>query len=105
MPSAPKKKKAKTTKKAASKGKSLRKKTRSTRTTTPPGEGSVRVLTPEVVGLSKNLPVLKQPSQRALSVTDPLTAYLQEIRRYPLLTKEHEQELAQRYFESGDAKA
>jgi RNA polymerase sigma-32 factor len=39
------------------------------------------------------------------SSTDPITTYLAEIRRYPLLTREQEQELAQRYRETGDPKA
>ena len=36
---------------------------------------------------------------------DPMTTYLAEIRRYPLLTKEQENQLAIRYRETGDAKA
>lgn len=36
---------------------------------------------------------------------DPITTYLAEIRRYPLLTKEQEQALAVRYRETGDPKA
>jgi RNA polymerase sigma-32 factor len=39
------------------------------------------------------------------TTTDPVTLYLAEIRRYPLLTKEQEHDLAIRYRESGDAKA
>lgn len=33
---------------------------------------------------------------------DPLTLYLNEIRKYPLLTKEQEYELARRYYETKD---
>ncbi len=36
---------------------------------------------------------------------DPLYLYLQEIRKYPLLTKEEEIELAKRYKEKGDVEA
>ena len=33
---------------------------------------------------------------------DPLTLYLNEIRKYPLLTKEQELDLAKRYYETKD---
>jgi RNA polymerase sigma-32 factor len=36
---------------------------------------------------------------------DALTAYLAEIRKYPVLSREEEQELAVRYFEKGDSEA
>jgi RNA polymerase sigma-32 factor len=36
---------------------------------------------------------------------DALTAYLAEIRKYPVLSREEEQELAVRYFEQGDSEA
>lgn len=39
------------------------------------------------------------------SATDPLTRYMAEIRRYPLLTKEEEYELAVKYKETGDREA
>jgi RNA polymerase sigma-32 factor len=39
------------------------------------------------------------------AAADPITTYLAEIRRYPLLTKEQENQLAVRYRETGDAKA
>ena len=38
----------------------------------------------------------------ALTPTDPVGAYLAEIRKYPLLTKEKENEIAVRYKETGD---
>lgn len=41
----------------------------------------------------------------ALTTSDPISTYLSEIRRYPLLTKEQERELAVRYRETGDARA
>ncbi|MFN7727562.1 MAG: RNA polymerase factor sigma-32 [Bdellovibrio sp.] len=42
---------------------------------------------------------------RALSTADPISLYLQEVRRYPVLTREQESELAKRYFETKDPKA
>lgn len=45
------------------------------------------------------------PSGRSLAVTDPVALYLQEIRKYPLLTREQEFELAKRYFETKDPAA
>src|SRR5262249_61679890 len=45
------------------------------------------------------------PAERSLVRHDPLTAYIQEIRRVPLLTREEEHALAVRYFEQGDVDA
>src|SRR5262245_24242974 len=45
------------------------------------------------------------PAERSLVRHDPLTAYIQEIRRVPLLTREEEHALAVRYFEHGDVDA
>ena len=45
------------------------------------------------------------PVERSLVRHDPLGLYVQEIRRYPLLTREQEHELAVRYFEHGDLDA
>jgi RNA polymerase sigma-32 factor len=47
----------------------------------------------------------EQPTARiqpGLVRHDPLTAYMSEIRRVPLLSREEELELAKRYFETGD---
>lgn len=41
----------------------------------------------------------------SLTTSDPLTRYLQEIRRYPLLDREEERKLAIQYRETGDPKA
>ena len=49
--------------------------------------------------------VEEKSESKALAGTDPIATYLAEIRRYPLLTREQEQELARRYRETGDAKA
>lgn len=49
------------------------------------------------------IPVLEEPKQsKALTTTDPLALYLNEIRRYKVLTKEEETALAKKYFESKD---
>ncbi len=44
-------------------------------------------------------------AERALAPLDPFQRYLAEIRRYPSLTREEEQELARRYRETGDREA
>lgn len=50
--------------------------------------------------------IVDSPSQsKALTPSDPIATYLAEIRRYPLLTKEQERELAVRYRETGDPRA
>lgn len=48
------------------------------------------------------VPIAQEP---ASSSEDPVTAYLAEIRRYPLLTKEQEYDLAVRFRETRDPKA
>lgn len=40
--------------------------------------------------------------EKALTTTDPLQLYMQEIRKYPLLSREEEQEIAQKYYASKD---
>jgi RNA polymerase sigma-32 factor len=42
---------------------------------------------------------------RSLAIRDPLQAYINEARRYPLLTPDEEQALATRYRETGDLDA
>ncbi len=46
-----------------------------------------------------------RPEEGALVEYDPLRVYLQEIQKYPLLSREEEQELAIRFKEQGDKKA
>jgi RNA polymerase sigma-32 factor len=41
----------------------------------------------------------------ALALRDPMAAYMAEVRRYPLLTREQEFELAARWFDEGDQEA
>jgi RNA polymerase sigma-32 factor len=42
---------------------------------------------------------------RALGSIDPLALYIREIKRYPLLTREQEHDLAVKFLESGDVDA
>jgi RNA polymerase sigma-32 factor len=44
----------------------------------------------------------RETSGRSIARRDPLTAYIQEIRRVPLLTREEEHELAVKFAETGD---
>ena len=44
-------------------------------------------------------------AKRSLARFDPLTQYINEIRRYPLLSREQEHDLAVRYASSGDVEA
>lgn len=44
-------------------------------------------------------------SEKAITSSDPLVLYLNEIRRYPLLDREKEIEIAKRYYESKDPEA
>ena len=48
---------------------------------------------------------LALPGRRSLAVQDPLQAYINESRKYPLLDREEEHVLAVRYREEGDLKA
>lgn len=50
-------------------------------------------------------PALPAASGRALAPVDPFRRYLAEVRRYPPLSREEEQELARRYRETGDREA
>ncbi|MBX3022575.1 MAG: RNA polymerase factor sigma-32 [Bdellovibrionales bacterium] len=45
------------------------------------------------------------PAGSAITTSDPVSRYMAELGRYPLLTREQERELAVRYRETGDAKA
>jgi len=48
---------------------------------------------------------LMAASSNSLSTRDPLQSYLDEIKKYPLLTREQERELALKYYESDDSEA
>lgn len=54
----------------------------------------------EVIESYTNLPVAKSSS--AVTPTDPIAKYLAEIRQYPLLSKEDEEKLTKKYYETGD---
>lgn len=45
------------------------------------------------------------PSSQAVSISDPLKQYMEELRKFPLLTLEQEQDLVQRLRETGDIAA
>jgi RNA polymerase sigma-32 factor len=46
-----------------------------------------------------------EPGSKSLTTTDPLLTYLNEIRRYKVLSREEEQVLAKKYYESKDPAA
>jgi RNA polymerase sigma-32 factor len=50
-------------------------------------------------------PASSKSTAKAVAIADPVAAYLSELRKYPLLTKEKEQELARHYFETKDPAA
>lgn len=45
------------------------------------------------------------PTEKGTSSTDPLTTYLAEVRRYPVLSREDELKLAKHYYDSKDPEA
>lgn len=58
--------------------------------------------------LDKEAPALLEPSNQNKMLTptsDPLTRYLSELRKYPLLSREEENRLARKYRETGDPKS
>ena len=70
-------------------------------------ELSGEVLAPEDAALevTPELPAAKPVSTPGLVSRDPLQAYMAEVTKHPLLTREEELALARRYKETGDAKA
>lgn len=52
-------------------------------------------------GSSNTLPTVIA-SNKSVATTDPVTLYLNEIRKYPVLTREQEVELAKKYYETKD---
>jgi RNA polymerase sigma-32 factor len=52
-----------------------------------------------------SLPSSRTSANRSLAPNDPVAMYLSELRKYPLLSREQEQELAKNYFETKDPKA
>lgn len=53
------------------------------------------VVLPKLIGLG-------QEANHSVALVDPVLQYIQEIKRYPLLTREEETELAKKYFETKD---
>jgi RNA polymerase sigma-32 factor len=49
-----------------------------------------------------NLPALAPTGNAITTTTDPVALYLAEIRKYPLLSREEELELAKKYYETKD---
>ena len=52
--------------------------------------------------LESHLPVATSTTEKGLTTTDPVSLYLSEIRKYPLLSREEELELAKKYYETKD---
>ncbi len=59
----------------------------------------------ELERIARTLHGAAAPGTTALARRDPLAAYMGEVRRYPLLTREREHELAVRWVEQGDTDA
>ncbi len=55
------------------------------------------------IEVSSTLPAIK--TSREITSSDPIAAYLRELRKYPLLTKEQEMELAKKFYETKDPAA
>ncbi len=71
-----------------------------------PDQDVLNELVPAHGGMGPALaPVPSGGTSKSLAPTDPVALYLAEIRKYPLLTREQEYELAVRYRETGDPKA
>lgn len=69
-----------------------------------PAEGS-DLSTPRDSRRKKRLPVPVTGGSSGVSSEDPVTTYLAEIRKYPLISRQQEYDLAVRYRETGDSKA
>lgn len=64
--------------------------------------------TPTKVSKIKDFSVedeIAEKDSRSLTTADPISMYLQEIRKYPLLSREQELELAKKYYETKDPAA
>jgi RNA polymerase sigma-32 factor len=59
----------------------------------------------EDVDASDALVVVEKDSDAGIARRDPLQAYMHEVTRHPLLTREEEQSLARQYRATGDVKA
>ena len=89
--------------KATKKKSALVKPTKKTSTKKP--KDLIKAVSAEIVDhdVPVRVPTVEVETQESGIVpSDPLAAYLAEIRKYPLLTPEEENELAIRYYEKGD---
>lgn len=60
----------------------------------------------EILSVTPKTKALAPLGEKGLAkVADPITAYLNEVRKYPLLSKEEELALAKRYYETKDPEA
>jgi RNA polymerase sigma-32 factor len=57
---------------------------------------------PDLLAAPELLPATQDTSGKSLATTDPVSRYMAEIRRYPLLTREAEEALAKKYYETHD---
>ncbi len=53
--------------------------------------------------IDAKLPVLVPKGSRSVTTLDPLTLYLREIQKHPVLSREQEKEIATKYFETKDS--
>ena len=73
--------------------------------TLTPLKPSAKKKSPPAKSLKKDLTSSPSSSKnKALTPADPVAQYMAEIRKYPLLTKEQERELALKYRETGEPK-
>lgn len=63
------------------------------------------MVVPQAIQGKTKLPAVRRSKGKEVALTDALSAYLREIRRYPRLSREEEFELARRYFEEKDLEA
>ena len=76
--------------------------TREEKGETTSGDASVEA--PKKSGAKKGGKLTKA-SAREVSKRDPLAAYMKDVQRYPLLTREEEHDLAVKFVETGDVEA
>lgn len=70
-----------------------------------PESSDLETQNPDDGSLASLVPKLKKSNDLIVTSKDPLTMYLNELRKYPLLSKEEELKIAHRYFETKDPEA
>lgn len=70
-----------------------------------PETSDLETLSPDDGSLATLVPKLKKSNDLVVTSKDPLTMYLNELRKYPLLSKDEELKIAHRYFETKDPEA